>query len=260
VLETQQPLERRVSRRDRTAHYLCRINLYRSPAGAVEGTLVTFVEVTSLVRVESQQMMIDELNHRVKNMLAVVLSLAAQTADGATSLESFRVAFGGRLQALSTTYSLLGQGGWLSVDLREIMHEELRPFLADDGRNIAIRGPPLGLNANAALVLGMVVHELATNAVKYGALAAPGGRIDVRWEDAGGRFTLDWTESGGPAMAAPARQGFGLTLIDRSIAHELDGSASFDFAAAGLHMRIEAPLEHLAYRPEPASTQVEPVT
>ena len=250
VLDTMQPVERRVSRRDRTAHYLCRINLYRSPAGVVEGTLVTFVEVTSLVRVESQQLLIDELNHRVKNMLAVVLSLATQSANGAVSLDSFQVAFRGRLEALSSTYGLLSQGGWISVELADIVREELRPFLAVDGLNVVLQGPSLALNTNAALVLGMVVHELATNAVKYGALSGPGGRVDIVWDCVAGRFTLDWNESGGPAPAASACKGFGTTLIGRSIEHELEGQVSFRFPPEGLRMHVEAPLEHMAHRPK----------
>jgi two-component system CheB/CheR fusion protein len=250
VLETHQPLERRVSRRDRKAHFLCRIILYRAPDGEVAGTLVTFIEVTNLVLVQTQQTMIDELNHRVRNMLAVVLSLANQTAENATSLDGFQVSFSGRIQALSVAYGLLGRDGWNSVDLAEILKAETRAFLAPDGSNITILGPPLALNANAALVLGMAVHELMTNAVKYGALSAGEGRIDVRWETEGG-FTMDWTETAGLKAAQPTVQGFGMKLITRSIEGELSGKAKFDFLPEGLRVRIEAPLDNLMIRREP---------
>ena len=251
VLETQQPLERRVLRRDRTAHYLCRILLYRDPDGEVAGSLITFLEITSLVRVQTQQMLIDELNHRVKNMLAVVMSMATQTAAGAPSLESFQFTFHGRLQALDTTYGLLGQGGWVSVDLADIINAEMRPFRNGNGHdNVRLQGAPLALNASAAMVMGMAVHELVTNAVKYGALSTTLGRIEVGWETAGEGFALRWTETGGPATTKPRTEGFGSTLIRRSVEHELDGTARFAFLPEGLQFSLDAPLENLVRRPE----------
>lgn len=150
MLQTQQPVERRVSRRDRSAHYLCRILLYRGPDREVEGTLVTFIEITNLVRVETQLLMIDELNHRMKNMLAVVLSTATQTASAAPSLDAFQVSLRGRLEALGTTYSLLSREDWKAVDLADLVAAEIRPFLSSDGTNISLHGGAIALDAGAA--------------------------------------------------------------------------------------------------------------
>ena len=235
VLNGQEPLELRVSRRDGSAHYLCRILPYRSPDSHVQGTLVTFVEVTSLVRAETQQrMLIDELNHRVKNMLAVVRSLAGQTAQDAKSLDAFRISFLGRLDALSTTYTLLSREHWTSIDLAELLAGETGAFRTADGANVTLLGPPLSLIPAAALVLGMAAHELVTNAVKYGAFARQDGRVAIGWSMEGGEFVMDWVESGGGPAAEPLRQGFGMTLIQRSVEHELEGSVRFDFLPGGL--------------------------
>ena len=254
VLETLQPFERRVSRRNGAAHYLARILLYRTPDSRVEGTLVTFIEVTNLVRAEAQQqLLIDELNHRVKNMLAVVMSLALRTASDAGSLEQFRGTFTGRLQALSSAYSLLSRERWTSVDLSEIVGAEIAPFRTTDGGNIALSGPGVPVNANAALVVGMAVHELLTNAIKYGALSWPEGRVTINWgvegEGDGATFILNWAETGGPPTSPPATEGFGMMLIGRSFEMELEGVARFDFRPGGLALRLEAPLANLAYRP-----------
>ncbi len=251
VLDTQEPLERRVSRRDGTSHYLCRILTYRTPDSEVEGTLVTFVEVTSLVRAEKQhRMMIDELNHRVKNMLAVVRSLAMQTAEGAASLDSFKDSFLGRLSGLSATYGLVSREQWAAIELPEILDGELKPFLAIDKPNITRHGPALALSPGAALALGMVVHELVTNAAKYGALSGPGGTVSIAWDVSAEALTLDWVENGGPPVSPPPAPGFGMTLVSRSVEHELGGSARFSFPPTGLQLRIEAPLEHLVPRPD----------
>ena len=177
--------------------------------------------------------------------------MATQTAAGAPSLESFQFTFHGRLQALDTTYGLLGQGGWVSVDLADIINAEMRPFRTGNGHdNVRLQGAPLALNASAAMVMGMAVHELVTNAVKYGALSTTLGRIEVGWETAGEGFALRWTETGGPATTTPRTEGFGSTLIRRSVEHELDGTARFAFLPEGLQFSLDAPLENLVRRPE----------
>ena len=123
----------------------------------------------------------DELNHRVKNMLTVVISLATQTLRRAGTLEEFSGVFLGRVHALTAAYSLLSRENWSAVQLDEIVAEELRPFMANDRTNIVIKGPAVSLDPRGALALGMAIHELATNAAKYGALSVPEGNVAVTW-------------------------------------------------------------------------------
>lgn len=247
VLQTLEPLERRVSRQDGTAHYLLRILPYRTPESAIDGSLVTFVDVTQIVQAEQhQRLLVDELNHRVKNMLTVVISLARQTLKRAESLEAFSKVFLGRVHALTTAYTLLSRENWSSVPLGEIVTEELKPFMVGERRGVRVDGPNLPLAPRGALALGMAIHELATNAAKYGALSVPEGRVAVTWavEQAEGAHTLvlNWTEQGGPPVVPPANSGFGTTLIERSLAHELSGEAQIEFSETGVRASVRAPL------------------
>ncbi len=247
VLETLEPLERRLARRDRDTHYIMRILPYRARDSSVDGALVTFIDVTSVVQAEShQRLLVDELNHRVKNMLTVVISLASQTLRRADSLETFSETFMGRIKALTASYSLLSRANWTDIELREVLTEEVRPFLSRQQDNIILDGPAIRLAPQGALALGMAVHELVTNAVKYGALSSPEGSVHVRWrvepEPPAPTFVLDWVESGGPPVGRPVSQGFGTTLIERGFAHELSGSATIDFAADGVRATLRAPI------------------
>ena len=247
VLETLEPLERRVARLDGRAHYLMRILPYRAPDSTVSGILVTFLDVTSIVAAEQhQRLLVDELNHRVKNMLTVVISLASQSLRRAASLEDFSITFMGRVQALTASYTLLSRENWSSVSLREILDEETKPYAAKDHMNVTFDGPPVRLGPSSALAIGMAIHELATNAVKYGALSAHGGVIDLTWhfkQDPGGEmFVIDWRERGGPTVHAPARLGFGMTVIERGLAHELGGHANVRFNPEGVHATLCAPV------------------
>ena len=247
VLETLQPLERRVTRADREIHYIMRILPYRAPDSSVDGTLVTFLDVTSIVQAEiHQRLLVDELNHRGKNMLTVVISLGSQTLRRAGELESFSDAFLGRITALSASYSLLSRANWTDIALLDVVLEEVRPFLSRHRDNIILEGPVVRLAPQGALAIGMAVHELATNAVKHGALSAPGGIVHVEWRidtgDAAPALVLDWLESGGPPVRAPRSRGFGTTLIERGFAHELSGRAEIKFLPEGLRARLRAPL------------------
>jgi len=257
VLDTLEPLERRVSRQDGTAHYLQRILPYRAPDSTVDGTLVTFVDVTGIVQAEQhQRLLVDELNHRVKNMLAVVLSLATQTLRRCGTLEEFSGVFLGRVQALTAAYSLLSRENWSTVQLQEVVMEELRPFMASDRANVRIEGPPVSLDPRGALALGMAIHELATNAAKYGALSVPEGDVAVTWAvqtDGDERqLLLDWVEQNGPQVSAPAKRGFGTTLIERGLAHDLGGQVKMEFPPDGVRATVRAPLPHGADSSQPA--------
>ena len=245
VSHTLEPLERRVSRKDGTAHYLLRILPYRTPDSAVDGSLVTFIDVTRIVRAEEhQRLLVDELNHRVKNMLSVVISLATQTLRRSGTLEEFAGVFLGRVHALTATYSLLSREQWSHVQLKEIVAEEMRPFLAIDRVNIVIEGPAVLLDPREALAVGMAIHELATNATKYGALSVPEGNVAVTWTvdrtGDGEHLTLDWIERNGPPVTAPARRGFGTMLIERGLSHDLGGEAKLQFLPDGVRARLRA--------------------
>lgn len=189
-------------------------------------------------REDRQKVMINELNHRVKNTLATVQALARQTFG---KLEGAPVEmFTERLIALSAAHDLLTRSGWSKADLDELMRVCTRAH----GERIAYSGPPVSLDPHTAVALSMVFHELATNSAKYGALSAPAGRVGIDWRiDPQTRvLTLVWVETGGPAVTAPSKPGFGTRLIDSSIRRELKGSPSFDFRLEGLVFEATLPL------------------
>ena len=246
-MSTLEPLERRVSRRDATAHYLARILPYRAPDGRMDGSLITFVDVTGIVQAEEhQRLLVDELNHRVKNMLAVVISLASQTLRGSGTLEEFSGVFLGRVHALTAAYTLLSRENWSSVLLGEVITEELRPYVAKDGTNVRIEGPPVPLDPRGALALGMAIHELATNAVKYGAFSVPEGNVAVTWNvqqtELGEHLELEWVERNGPPVTPPTARGFGSTLIERALNHDMSAQATIEFLPEGVRARVQAPV------------------
>ncbi len=249
VLETLEPLERRLARLDGTAHYLMRILPYRAPDSSIDGMLITFIEITSIVEHEQHQLLlIDELNHRVKNMLTLVISLATQTLRRSDTLEHFAGVFLGRVHALNAAYELLSARRWSAVSLHELLAEELRPFTANDQHGVIIDGPEVVLDARAALALGLALHEFITNAVKFGALAVPDGTITITWSNetdaSDPHFIIHWQEKGGPALILPARPGVGMTLIERALSHDLAGDVSMDFLPDGLRAKIKVPLPH----------------
>src|SRR5262249_20605443 len=196
-----------------------------------------------------QKLLLDELNHRVKNTLATVQSLATQTMRGAGSPEQFRRSFEARIVSLSKTHDLLTTRSWQGADLAEVASQQLAPYAMDPAR-LTVAGDAVALTPRAALTLSMVVHELVTNAAKYGALSTPEGRVQVQWTverrdvDAGqaaDRVTLTWQESGGPPVAPPEGRGFGSRLIERSTS-ELDGEGQLVFDPAGVRYWVTIPL------------------
>lgn len=195
---------------------------------------------------ERQKLLIDELNHRVKNTLATVQSLAAQTARSADSPEEFRQGFEGRLIALSHAHDQLTRRHWQSADLRDLILAATAPYVSSEHDQIAMRGEAVTLLPRAALTLALAFHEMTTNAAKYGALSSPTGRIEVQWRADRASpepvLLIEWQEHGGPSVAAPARQGFGSRFIAHSIASELKGKARLDYDSAGLRCTIEIPL------------------
>jgi diguanylate cyclase len=191
-----------------------------------------------------QRLLINELNHRVKNTLATIQSIAALTARRAPDMATFNRVFEARLIALSNTHNLLTANGWERADLRALLEQEFRPFAPEQVR---LNGPDIVLQSAETLALGLVIHELATNAAKYGALSTPSGCVAVRWRqgegDAGAddRLTIEWEETGGPEVRPPAQSGFGGRLIRKSLEGMLNGSAQIDYPPRGLRAVLRFP-------------------
>jgi two-component sensor histidine kinase/CHASE1-domain containing sensor protein len=184
-----------------------------------------------------------ELNHRVKNTLANVLSIIALTRRRAKSLDEFVEGLDGRIRALSATHDLLTQSDWGTTQIRAVVDAELAPYRQTDEHRIAIDGPDVPLAPNDALSLGLAIHELATNAAKYGALTRPGGEVSVRWDlVAAQRVRLEWKERGGPPVKATRGRGFGTDLIEKIVANELDSPVLLDFAEEGVTCVLSIPV------------------
>ncbi|KAB0265857.1 sensor histidine kinase [Microvirga brassicacearum] len=208
-----------------------------------------FQDITARKQAENQQrLLLDELNHRVKNTLATVQSIAAQTQRTAPDPQKFRQAFEGRLMALSKTHDLLTRNSWRDADLHDIAEQELAPYRRDQDERVTIEGPMVNLPSRHAINFGLVLHELVTNAVKYGALSTAAGRLELRWsivsqsEALAPELRLHWREMDGPVVKPSKHHGFGTRLIRRSIEGELTGVVTAHFAPVGVSYVIAVPL------------------
>jgi len=229
------------------------MSLTVSPVRDSEGRIIAAStvarDVSERASAEQQRtMLMAELDHRVKNTLATVHSIAAQTASNASSIAEFSEAFEARLLALSQTHNLLTEGQWQDASLLQILATELSPYAHDpDNPRFALDGEDIRLKSAQALALGMAFHELATNAAKYGAFSTATGRIDVSWriENAASenRLLLKWVESGGPPVAPPTRAGFGSRLLEHGLPYETGVKTSLDFASNGLCCTIAVALK-----------------
>ena len=185
-----------------------------------------------------------ELNHRVKNTLANVLSIVALTRRRSETLDEFADGLDGRIRAISATHDLLTQSEWGTTPIRAVVEAELAPHARGEGEEFAISGPEVELAPGDALTLGLAIHELATNASKYGALSTPEGEVSVRWELEGRNVVrMVWVETGGPRLEGkPAGRGFGLDLIEKIVAHELNEAVELDFPPEGVRCTLRIPV------------------
>ncbi|MBS1239961.1 MAG: Two-component, sensor histidine kinase [Proteobacteria bacterium] len=185
-----------------------------------------------------------ELNHRVKNTLANVLSIVALTKRRATDLDSFAEGLEGRIRALSATHDLLTRSDWGATPVRSVIEAELAPYARELGPTIALEGPDIDLAPNDALSLGLAIHELATNAAKYGALSQPSGRLAITWamEPCGSKARIEWVERGGPPVSVERGRGFGMDLIEKIVAHELQHPVDLRFDPEGVSCTLVAPV------------------
>jgi PAS domain S-box-containing protein len=216
-------------------------------SGKMIGAVNMLIDISERKRSElDHKALVDELNHRVKNTLATVQSLAAQTLRGTDT--DLHGAFEGRLLALSRIHDRLSDERWESADLSSVLADVVAPYSEEGETRVRVSGEPVRLQPKIALTLALVFHELATNASKYGALSVPEGVVDAHWhiEKSGGAIRaliIGWAETGGPALAdAPAKKGFGTRLVERSVSCELGGSVETDFARAGLKVTLRIPL------------------
>jgi PAS domain S-box-containing protein len=206
------------------------------------------VDITERTAAEQRQIqMMRELDHRVKNNLAAVLSIAEQTVNGAQSLDEFAVAFTGRVRSMAIAHEMLAQSKWQGADLHGMLERVLAPYVREAESPFSCSGPAITLPAAVTQCLCMVLHELVTNAAKYGALSAPDGRVAIEWqrERPGQDHTqlrLTWIERNGPPVIRPTRSGFGTVLIEQMIAYELHGHAKLTYEKPGLTCTMLVPL------------------
>jgi light-regulated signal transduction histidine kinase (bacteriophytochrome)/CheY-like chemotaxis protein len=195
---------------------------------------------------ERQELMIAELNHRVRNILSLVRGLVAQSKDTAVTIEEFATVLGDRIQALARAHDQITGLNWAPVALKSLVESEAGAYLGSRAGRIRLEGPEVALDPKAFATLALVVHEMMTNSAKYGALADSTGEVEVAWKlDQGSSLVIDWKESGGPPVQPPSRRGFGTTIIERSIPFDLNGEADLRFDLLGVRARFLIPANYV---------------
>jgi two-component system CheB/CheR fusion protein len=243
VLATHDIVERRVQDPDGTTHYLVRLGPYVDGDDRTEGVVITFVNITSLIRSESRQhLLIAELQHRTRNLLTVVQSIGQQTLGKGGTYSDFTK----RLAALSRVQGLIGDTTSEAIDLEDLVRLELQAIGAD-ATKVTISGPPVPLGLDIIQTMGLALHELATNAVKHGALKDDRGNLLITWElvgrePEGQRVALTWRESGVAIPQKPTKQGFGRQLIEKALSFELKANTDLAFEKDGIRCRVEIPI------------------
>jgi len=203
--------------------------------------------VIAAVKQENEQLrsITGELSHRLKNLVAIIQAIARQTMHQTTTKHDFEARFSGRLGAFSRSLDLLVANDWHGARVDELVRSELTTFGELDGAQISVNGPSLGLTPEAARNIGLALHELATNASKYGALSVPEGKVAVHWELASRgsrqRFRMTWREAGGPTVTEPKRWGFGRQVIQQLTAQALAGKVTHQFAPEGVRWTLDIP-------------------
>jgi PAS domain S-box-containing protein len=245
----------------RLTHWISIKTPFGNVEGHPEGLVGMSLDMTERRKAEMRlRFLADEVDHRAKNLLAVVQSIVRLTKS--EDVETFRSALEGRLRALARAHSLLAANRWEGANLATLVKEELAPFALGGEDRINISGPSVTLEPNASQALAMILHELAVNAVRHGALSVEAGGLTVSWQlaERGGQthLSLAWTEANGPPVSAPERQGFGSTAIRGAIQHQLDGAIDCDWAPSGLTCTIDFPLKgHTIADERPASQAAE---
>lgn len=222
----------------------------RNEADEITGLICASVDVTERKEGEAHlRLLLRELTHRSKNLLAVIQAMARQTANHAGSTDAFLKQFGSRLQALAASHDLLVRESWHGASLGELIRSQLAKYLDGAAVQVSIDGPAIALKPEAAQNLGLALHELAINAAKFGALSVPAGRVSITWtrrETAvDNALDLDWRENLGPKVKARRKKGFGTMVIERNLARALDAEVKMDFDPDGLHCHIVIPASQI---------------
>ena len=253
VIETGKPeaFEENFTTDDMPVTFLSTKSPLYDSSGAIIGIVGLSTDITERKANEEQrQFLMRELTHRSKNLLAVVQSMARQTATMSGSLADFQGRFSARLQGLASSQDLLLQENWRGASIRQLIISQLGHLTDMIDSRILLTGPDGLLNPDAAQNIGLALHELSTNAAKYGALSNIDGRVYIRWGllpggPDGEKFFLNWQEDGGPPVTPPGRKGFGHSVVQRLVARSLDGKVDLDFKPAGVVWRLEIPRAHI---------------
>ena len=252
ALQTEKPVNGEVSVKvgDNTRCFDFHIEPLIDTADHIVGLTCAMIDVTERKASEDHlRLLLRELTHRSKNLLAVVQAIARQTAGHSGSIDSFLEQFSARIQALATSHDILVQENWYGASLSELVRQQLGPYLDPRASDITIEGPAIALKPEAAQSLGLALHELASNAAEHGALSIPSGRVAIEWRRLmpaeGSGLELIWTERGGPPVTAPVRRGFGSLVIEQNLARSLNAEVEATFAPEGLRCRVRVPLEHI---------------
>jgi two-component sensor histidine kinase len=220
------------------------IEAVKDGAGNIIGAVNCFQDITERKRAEEYKQVISrEVDHRAKNLLALVQATVHLTQ--ADTVKEFKAAIEGRLRALSNAHTLLADSRWAGAELRTLVTEELAPYELEGTGRADIIGPKLVLQPQLAQSIAMVLHELATNAVKYGALSIPSGRLRLEWSRGETHLVIRWSESDGPPVKPPQRQGFGTRVVDRAV-QELQGKLRFEWNPEGVACEITIPVDQPA--------------
>jgi two-component system CheB/CheR fusion protein len=247
VQRTLSVVEHQLDLKDESATYIMRMRPYRTIANVISGVVLTFNNVTEPKRQnEHLQILMKELQHRTNNLFTVIQAMARQTARTSTTFAEFETQFGSRVQGLAQSNALLIDQDWKGVSLDTLIETQLAPFVGTDTMRIEAVGPKLRLAAGAVQTLGLALHELATNASKYGALSVPGGKVVLSWSfgDENGApesFRMEWREKGGPPVKPSTRKGFGRFVTDQMVTRALNATVETDFASEGLRWRLQMP-------------------
>jgi two-component sensor histidine kinase len=222
----------------------------RNEAGEVVGLTCASVDVTERKEGEAHlRLLLRELTHRSKNLLAVIQAMARQTARHSGSVDSFLTQFAARLQALAASHDLLVRESWYGASLGELIRSQLGGYLEGSANQVSIEGPSIALKPEAAQNLGLALHELAVNAAEFGALSVPSGRVSITWSQRDGgddnSVELDWQERLGPKVKIRRRKGFGSMVIERNLARALDAEVNLDFDPSGLRCHIVIPASQI---------------
>jgi len=240
-------VEQQLDLKDESATYIMRMRPYRTVANVISGVVITFNNITENRRqTEHLQILMKELQHRTNNPFTVIQAMARQTARNSNTFAEFEKQFGSRIRGLPHSNTLLIEQDWKGASLDKLIEIQLAPFVGIDSMRIETAGPQVTLPAGAVQTLGLALYELATNASKYGALSAPGGRVALSWSfddegEAPESFRMEWREYGGPAVKPSTRKGFGRFVTDQMVTRALNATVTTDLASEGLRWTLQMP-------------------